>query len=307
MSDYIIKTHNLTKRYSEQTAVNNVDLNVRRGRIYGILGRNGAGKTTIMKMLMGLTSITSGEALIFNKPFKKGSRDIYSRIGCIIENPFFYPNLTATENLNVMARLRGITRKNAVEKALETVGLPYNDNKPVSKYSLGMKQRLSIANAIQHEPELLILDEPINGLDAIGIVEMRNLIKEMSAKQGKTIMISSHILSEISLLADDIGIINNGTLLVEGSFAELDKKNRKYILLQVSPIEKACNLLEQKFGLNNYSVEDGQSIRIYSIDIDVAEIVKTLALNDIAVTSIQTCTDSLEDYFKKITGGEGIA
>lgn len=307
MSDYIIQTRNLTKRYGAQIAVNNVNLNVRCGKIYGMLGRNGAGKTTIMKMFMGLTDITSGEISLFDKPFKKGSREIYSRIGYIIEYPIFYPNLTAAENLSVMARLRGVTRKDAIEKALATVNLPYNDKKTFLQYSLGMKQRLSIANAILHEPELLILDEPINGLDAIGIVEMRNLIKEMSEKQGKTVLISSHILSEISLLADDIGVIHNGVLLEESSFADLESRNKKFVRLQVTQAAKACSILEQKLGLTDYCVEDSQFICIYSANVDVAEVNKILALNDIAVLGIQTCTDSLEDYFKKITGGEGIA
>lgn len=307
MSDYAIQTQHLTKRYDKQIAVNNVNLNVRTGKIYGILGRNGAGKTTIMKMIMGLTEKTSGEIVIFDKTLRRGARDIYSRIGCMIETPAFYPNLTGTENLKVMAKLRGVTSKDAIEKALYITGLSFNDNKTFSKYSLGMKQRLAIANAIVHEPELLILDEPTNGLDAIGIVEMRNLIKEMSIKQGKTIMISSHILSEIALLADDIGIIHNGALLEESSFPDLEKRNRKYILLQVSPIAKASNILEQKLGLTNYSVENNQYIRIYSLDTDIGEITKAFVLNDITISEIQTCTDSLEDYFKKITGGEGIA
>ncbi len=307
MNDYAIQTQHLTKRYDKQIAVSNVNLNVRTGKIYGILGRNGAGKTTVMKMIMGLTEKTSGEIVIFDKTLQRGARDIYSRIGCTIETPAFYPNLTGTENLKVMAKLRGVTSKNAIEKALGITGLPFNDNKTFSKYSLGMKQRLAIANAIVHEPELLILDEPTNGLDAIGIVEMRNLIKKMSLKQGKTIMISSHILSEIALLADDIGIIHNGTLLEESSSSDLEKRNRKYILFQVSAIAKASNILERKFGLTNYSVEDNQYIRIYSLDTDIGEITKAFVLNDITVSGIQTCTDSLEDYFKKITGGEGIA
>lgn len=307
MIDYTIQTQCLTKQYDRQVAVNNVNLNVRTGKIYGILGRNGAGKTTIMKMIMGLTEKTSGEIFIFDKALRRGARDIYSRIGCTIETPAFYPNLTGTENLKVMTKLRGVTNKNAIKNALDITGLPFNDNKTFSKYSLGMKQRLSIANAIIHEPELLIFDEPTNGLDAIGIVEIRNLIKELSVRQGKTIMISSHILSEIALLADDIGIIHNGTLLEESSFSDLEKKNRKYILIQVSPIAKASNILEQKFGLMNYSVEDDKYIRIYSLDADIGEINKAFVLNDIAVSCIQTCTDSLEHYFKKITGGDGIA
>ena len=177
----------------------------------------------------------------------------------------------------------------------------------MGKYPLGMKQRLGIANAILHDPELLILDEPTNGLDPIGIAEMRNFIKELSVERGKTILISSHILSEIALLADDIGIIDHGLLLEENSMKELKKKNRKYILLQVSDVSKAALILEHQFHLVDYSVHDDQTLRIYDTCLDMAEINKALIVQDIAVISSQVCNDTLEDYFKKITGGEGIA
>ena len=170
-----------------------------------------------------------------------------------------------------------------------------------------MKQRLGIANAILHDPELLILDEPTNGLDPIGIAEVRNFIKELSVERGKTILISSHILSEIALLADDIGIIDHGLLLEENSMKELKKKNRKYILLQVSDVSKAALILEHQFRLVDYSVHDDQTLRIYDTCLDMAEINKALIVQDIAVISSQVCNDTLEDYFKKITGGEGIA
>ena len=170
-----------------------------------------------------------------------------------------------------------------------------------------MKQRLGIANAILHDPELLILDEPTNGLDPIGIAEMRNFIKELSVERGKTILISSHILSEIALLADDIGIIDHGLLLEENSMKELKKKNRNYILLQVSDVSKAALILEHQFHLVDYSVHDDQTLRIYDTCLDMAEINKALIVQDIAVISSQVCNDTLEDYFKKITGGEGIA
>ena len=307
MSDYLIETKQLTKMYGDQAAVKDVDLHVKKGRIYGLLGRNGAGKTTIMKMILGLTSITSGEVDVFGRNIKGNEKYIYPRIGAIIETPGFYPNLTGTENLEIFAKLRGTAGPNAVKNALEVVGLPYRDKKLFSKYSLGMKQRLGIANAILHDPELLILDEPTNGLDPIGIAEMRNFIKELSVERGKTILISSHILSEIALLADDIGIIDHGLLLEENSMKELKKKNRKYILLQVSDVSKAALILEHQFHLVDYSVHDDQTLRIYDTCLDMAEINKALIVQDIAVISSQVCNDTLEDYFKKITGGEGIA
>ncbi len=307
MSDYVIETKQLTKVYGDQTAVNAVDLHVKSGQIYGLLGRNGAGKTTIMKMILGLTSITSGEADVFGKNIKGQEKRVYPRIGAIIETPGFYPNLTGTENLEIFAKLRGTAAPNAVKNALEVVGLPYKDKKLFGKYSLGMKQRLGIANAILHDPELLILDEPTNGLDPIGIAEVRDFIKDMSASRGKTILISSHILSEIQLLADDIGIIDRGVLLEENSMSELEKKNSKYILLQVSDVSKAALILERQFQSKNYSVQDGQTLRLYDTSLDMAAINKALVLQDVAVISSGLCNGTLEDYFKKITGGEGIA
>lgn len=307
MNKYVIETKQLTKTYGEQTVVNSVNIHVKQGQIYGLLGRNGAGKTTIMKMILGLTDITSGEVDVFGQNIKGREKRVYPRIGAIIETPGFYPNLTGTENLEIFAKLRGTAAPNAVKNALEIVGLPYRDPKLFSKYSLGMKQRLGIANAILHDPELLILDEPTNGLDPIGIAEVRDFIKTLSIERGKTILISSHILSEIALLADDIGIIDHGVLLEENSMNELQKKNSKYILLQVSDIPKTSLVLERQFGVTEYSVQDEHTLRIYDTSLDMAAVNKALVVQDIAVIGSQLCNDTLEDYFKKITGGEGIA
>ena len=226
MSDFLIETKQLTKTYGEQTVVNSVNIHVKQGQIYGLLGRNGAGKTTIMKMILGLTDITSGEVDVFGQNIKGREKRVYPRIGAIIETPGFYPNLTGTENLEIFAKLRGTAAPNAVKNALEIVGLPYRDKKLFSKYSLGMKQRLGIANAILHDPELLILDEPTNGLDPSGIHEIRNLVKSLPSLYDCTVLISSHMLSEIELIADDIGILNHGRLLFEGSMNDL----RQYAL-----------------------------------------------------------------------------
>lgn len=184
---------------------------------------------------------------------------------------------------------------------------PYKDKKLFSKYSLGMKQRLGIANAILHDPELLILDEPTNGLDPIGIAEVRDFIKRLSSEQGKTILISSHILSEIALLADDIGILDCGVLLEERSMNELKKRNSKYILLQVSDVPKTSLILEREFHTKDYSVQDEHTLRIYDTSLNMGEINKFLVMQNITVTSSGLCDDTLEDYFKKITVGEGIA
>jgi len=185
MDELVIETSDLTKIYGNQIAVNKVSLHVKKGRIYGLLGRNGAGKTTIMKMILGLTPVTSGEISVFGQTLRGNEKRIYPRIGAIIEKPGFYPNLTGTENLEIFARLRGTSRPDAVKKALEVVGLPYRDKKLYSQYSMGMKQRLGIACAILHDPELLILDEPTNGLDPIGIAEVRNFVRSLCEERGK--------------------------------------------------------------------------------------------------------------------------
>lgn len=307
MNDNVIKTNQLTKKYGKQTVVNEVNLHVKKGRIYGLLGRNGAGKTTIMKMILGLTSSTSGNVEVFGQSIVGKEKRIYPRIGAIIETPGFYPNLTGTENLEIFAKLRGTAAPNAVKNALEIVGLSYKDKKLFSKYSLGMKQRLGIANAILHDPELLILDEPTNGLDPIGIAEVRDFMKKLSVEHGKTILISSHILSEISLLADDIGIIDQGVLLEENSMVKLEKQNSNYILLQVSDIPKASLILERQFNTKDYSVQDEHTLRIYDTSLNMGEINKALIMQNMTVISLGLCNDTLEDYFKKITGGEGIA
>ena len=306
-TNYIIETKNLTKQYGSQKSVADLNIHVKRGRIYGLLGRNGAGKTTTMKMLLGLTKPTSGEVKIWGKSLQGHEKKLLPRIGSLIESPGFYPNLTGTENLRIFATLRGVPNNHAIKDALDLVGLPYKDKKLFSQYSLGMKQRLAIALAVMHDPELLILDEPTNGLDPIGIAEVRNFIKNLSVERGKTILISSHILSEISLLADDIGIIDHGVLLEESSMEELEKKNRKYIQLQVSDIPKASLILERQFHVTDYAVQDEHNLRLYDTALDMAAINKALVVQDVAVISSQICNDTLEDYFKQITGGAGIA
>lgn len=307
MEDMVIQTNQLTKKYGDQTTVSQVNLHVKRGRIYGLLGRNGAGKTTIMKMILGLTSATSGSVELFGSTLSGNEKLLYPRIGAMIEAPGFYPNLTGTENLEIFARLRGTASDHAVKHALEIVGLLYQDRKTFGKYSLGMKQRLGIANAILHDPELLILDEPTNGLDPIGIAEMRDFMKKLSTQQEKTIFISSHILSEIALLADDVGILDHGVLLEESSMKELEKRNSKYILLEVSDIPKTLLILERRFQVQEYSVQDEHTLQIYDTSLNMGELTRALVLEGITLMNSGLYTQTLEDYFKSITGGEGIA
>ena len=305
MSDCIIETRGLTKRYGDQVSVSN--LHVQMGRIYGLLGRNGAGKTTTMKMLLGLTAPTSGTVSLFGQPLKGNETRILPRIGSLIESPGFYPNLTGTENLQIFARLRGLKSPNYIKSALELVNLPYRDKKRYAQYSLGMKQRLAIALAVMHDPELLILDEPINGLDPIGIAEVRDFIRALCEERGKTILISSHILSEIALLADDIGIIDHGVLLEEESLVELEQKNGKVLRFTVSNATVAAQLLQKEMGVRDVAVENGRELTVRDLRLDTGAAVRRFVEAGLVVSDAHLYEDTLEDYFKRITGGEGIA
>lgn len=307
MSGYAVETKNLSKTYGSWKSVSDLNIHVRKGRIYGLLGRNGAGKTTTMKMLLGLTQPAAGEVFLWDKPLRGNEKELLPRIGSLIEAPGFYPNLTATENLRIFAILRGISNPRAVRDALHFVGLPYQDKKPFSAYSLGMKQRLAIALAVMHDPELLILDEPINGLDPIGIAEIRQFLRQLCDEKGKTILISSHILSEIALLADDIGIIDRGTLLEEESFAGLERKNSRYVHFTLSDTARAAGILERVFHEKQVSIQDSRNLLLYNLDLPAAKIVRAFVEEGLEVSEVHRCEDSLEEHFKRITGGEGIA
>ncbi len=307
MSEIVIETKQLTKQYGTQKSVAKLNIHVQRGRIYGLLGRNGAGKTTTMKMLLGLTQPTSGKVSIWGKSLPGNEKELLPRIGSLIESPGFYPNLTGTENLHIFAALRGLKNQGAIKSALDLVGLPYRDKKLFSQYSLGMKQRLAIALAVMHDPELLILDEPINGLDPIGIAEVRSFIRALCDERGKTILISSHILSEVALLADDIGIIDHGVLLEEESLADLEAKSDRYIRFTVSDTGRAAEVLNSAFHENQFAVQDGHHLRMDSAKVPVAKIVSAFVQRGLEVSEAATVEESLEDYFKRVTGGEGIA
>ena len=220
MKEYVIETNNLTKRYKNFVSVNNLSIHIKRGSIYGFLGPNGAGKSTTMKMLLGMSTPTDGEFLIDGKRMPGDRIAILKEIGSFIESPSYYPNLTGRENLEIIRKILGL-KKSDVDDALEIVGLTEFGDRLVKKYSLGMKQRLGLAGALIGRPPILILDEPTNGLDPAGIHEIRNLIKRLPKMYNCTVMISSHMLSEIELLADDIGILNHGNLLFEGSLDNL--------------------------------------------------------------------------------------
>jgi len=299
----IIRTTRLTKQYGEQIAVHDLNMHVKQGEIYGFLGRNGAGKTTTIRMLLGLIKPTEGEIELFGQRLNAKPREILSRIGSMVEHPGFYENLTAYENLLINAKLMGVYKRNALEEALETVGLQEETKKLVGQYSMGMKQRLGIARAILHHPELLILDEPTNGLDPIGIKEMRKLIKSLAVERNITVLISSHILSEVEQLADQLGIIHEGKLLEEISIGELHKRNRKYIEFRVSNDNKAAMLLESQAGVHDYETHGDGLIRVYSRIGEQNKLNKMFVQNDIDVFKMTLHEDTLEDYFVKRIGG----
>ena len=302
--NYVMETQNLSKKYQNVTVVDHVNLHIPKGKIYGLLGRNGAGKTTIMKMMLQLVSPTAGKIMMFGKDHREQMKDTYQKIGSIIETPGFYTNLTGQENLEILASKN--VSKASVKHALEVVGLDQEKKKPFSDYSLGMKQRLGIAAAIMHEPELLILDEPINGLDPIGISEIRQFLCELSRTKGTTIFISSHVLSEIEQIADMIGVINQGKLVEEVNMKELHKRKRKYVAFTVSDALSAAKILENQCNVRDYDIQD-HMIKIFETEFNVGYFNQILVENQLVVTGINTCEDNLENYFSELIGGGGIA
>ena len=302
----IIETENLTKQYGTTTVVDNINLHVPKGKIYGLLGRNGAGKTTAMKMILQLVYPTGGAIRLFGTDYKEHTHSLYGKIGSIIETPGFYSNLTGYENLKIIAKLRGQLSKDSVQEALRVVGLEKETRKVFADYSLGMKQRLGIAAAIMHEPELLILDEPINGLDPIGISEIRSFLSELSHSKGTTILISSHVLNEIEQIADIIGVMHEGRLIEEVNMAELHKRNRRYIEFDLSNVEIAAKILENHYQIKDYSIQ-GNTIKIYDFTHNSGEINKAFVENGLLVTKINTNEENLENYFSGLIGGGSIA
>lgn len=300
MVDYIIKTNNLSKIYFKNKVVNSVNMHVERGKIYGLLGKNGAGKTTTMCMLLNLTYPSEGEIFLFGKNPKKHSNEIYPKIGSIIETPGFYENLTAYENLEIIAKLRGDYNPFNISSVLEMVNLSQAKSKKFKDFSLGMKQRLGIAAAIMHSPELLILDEPINGLDPFGIKEIRALLKRLSHEFGITILISSHILSEIEKLADVIGFMDNGVLIEEMSRDELFNRLDKFVEFEVSDIDLAVNIFKELELRENIDFTvNGNIIRLYS-HLNMRDKFNAIFVKaGIDVKKVNLCEENLEEFFTR--------
>ncbi|MFD0768255.1 ABC transporter ATP-binding protein [Bacillus sp. CGMCC 1.60114] len=303
---YVLRTNQLTKVFNGKEVISNVNMHVKQGEIYGFLGPNGAGKTTIMKMITNLIKPTSGEIEIFGEKLTDTSYEVLKRMGTIIEYPIFYEKLTARENLYLHCEYMGYYDKKAIDQALDLVNLHNVDDKKVKDFSLGMKQRLGIARAITTKPELLILDEPINGLDPIGIKELRELFKMLCKEYGITLLVSSHILAEMEQMADTIGVIQNGKLIKEVSMKSINGKQTEYVEVTVQDVKQAAYVLENKLRLTNFKVMNENTIRIYEARIAQQEISKMLIMNDVVIEGINKKHSSLEDYFLNLMNGGGI-
>ena len=299
MKDVILKTNNLTKKYKDFTALNNANITINKGDIYGLIGRNGAGKTTLMKVITTLTNKTSGEFYLFDKD-DSDLTETKRRIGCLIENPAFFENLTAYQNLKYYAIQKGIIDYSQIDKVLELVKLSDSKNKKFKTFSLGMKQRLGIAFAMLDNPDCVILDEPINGLDPIGISELRETLKKLNEESNITMLISSHILSELYLLANRFCFIEKGKIIKELSKEELDVECSRVIVIKTNNVKETCLILEKELNTTNYKVIDKHEIRLYDYLDNSGKVNKVLAKNDIDVISIYESGISLEEYFKSI-------
>lgn len=299
MNENVVEINNLCKTYKDTKAVAHVNMTIKKGDIYGFIGRNGAGKSTTLKMIVGLIFPTSGQIKLFGE-----SRNKFTdrRIGSLIENPGLYPNLSAYDNMELKAIALGLKDKEKIIELLNLVKLDYKSKKIVKKFSLGMKQRLAIALALLGNPDLLILDEPINGLDPEGIRQIREVIQYLNENKKMTIIISSHILGELSKIATRYGIIRDGQMIEEISAKELDQKCRDYLLLKVEQVEKAIPLLENDLGIYNYIVHENNEIRIYD-NIESSKINLVLIKHNIKINQIYYQKQDLESYFLEKIGG----
>lgn len=318
--DFIVETRNLTKVWQKRTAVDRVNLHVKKGEIYGFVGPNGAGKSTVMKLLMNLIPPDGGEACLFGERMGDKSFESFKRTGSIIEAPCFYERMTGRQNLELYCEYMGYHNRERIEEVLSEVGLGNIENKAVSHFSLGMKQRLAIARAILARPELLILDEPVNALDPEGIRDMRRLFVRLNRENGTTIFISSHLLSEVEQIADRIGVIAGGKLLKEISMEEIHAYRTEYVELLVDDVAKTSRLLEQDGRFPEFSVTDERTVRVYggenfpegngmpekagkpekdgSVEKELAGL---LVGNGVGLYGLARRKNSLEDYFFQMT------
>lgn len=303
MSDIVLKTKNITKKYHNNLAVNNINMEVKQGDIYGLIGKNGAGKSTLLRMICGLTTPLKGEINLFNETSQSGLNKSRRKTGSIIETPSFFPYLSAKKNLEYYRIQRGIAEKDCVDEIIKAVNLNEAGTKKFKNFSLGMKQRLGLALALMASPDLLILDEPINGLDPTGIVEFRELLLKLNKERNTTIIISSHILGELSQIATTYGFINKGELVEQISSKELQDKCKHCLSIKVKNIEKATVVIEKNLNCKNYTVLNDNEIRLYE-HIDTPEIVaQALVCNGVMLCSMNQISANLENYFINLVGG----
>jgi len=303
MEEVILKTTELTKKYKDFTALDHVNITINKGDVYGLIGRNGAGKTTLMKIITTLANKTSGEFELFGI-LDNDLTEAKRRVGCLIENPAFYPNLTAYQNLKYYAIQKGIVNLKQIDDALKIVGLEDTKNKKFKTFSLGMKQRLGIAFAIMDNPDFIILDEPINGLDPIGISDLRDTFKRLNEERNITILISSHILSELYAIATKVCILEKGRIIKQLTKEELDIECSKCIVIKTDDVKKASNVIESDLKTTNYKVIDKGEIRLYDYLEHSDKVNKALLKKDINIMSLYETGISLEDYFKSVIKGD---
>ncbi len=305
-STYIVATDGLTKRYGKRNVVENLDLRIPEGCVYGFLGPNGSGKSTTMKMLLSLVRPTCGEVRVMGRPMTRATRrDLLGQIGSLIESPPGYGHLTGRENMRLVRRLLSLKARQ-VEHAVRTVRLQDQLDKKVRNYSTGMKQRLGIAMALAREPRLLILDEPTNGLDPAGIGEIRDLLRRL-AEDGVTVMVSSHLLGEIDKTADVLGILSEGRMIFQGTRAELFAASTPDVLLDTLDPVRANSLLRREFREFQSRIIDGHSVRLHGLDVRAtARVVAHLVGAGIGIYGVRRDEQSLEDLFKALTGGGGL-
>lgn len=301
--EYVIETRNVVKAYQGRRVIDDVSLHVRKGEVYGFVGPNGAGKSTMMKMILNLTQPDAGEIAVWDERIGDGSFEILKRIGSIIESPYFYEKITGRQNLELHCEYMGFHDGACIDEALRLVELRDIEEKTVSHYSMGMKQRLAIARAIVTRPELLILDEPINALDPEGIRGMRSLFQKINRDYGTTVFISSHILSEVEQIADTVGIIQDGRLRREISMADIRRDQADYIEVEAKNITNVGYLLEHGLGITDFKVVSRTAIEIYDLRKSVQEILEVLTRGDADILRIGKKENSLEDYFFRILQG----
>lgn len=303
MSEIILETENLTKKYKHTLALDHINLQIEKGKIYGFIGQNGAGKTTLLRLVTGLAFSTSGTLSLWGKSSSSELQEQRKRIGCMIETPALFPNLTAFQNMEIQRIQRGIPDKKVIEKTLDLVGLQQTGNKRVRNFSLGMRQRLGIGMALLNTPEFLILDEPINGLDPAGIVEVRNLLKSLNREYGMTILVSSHILEELYQTASEFILIDNGKIIEKISDHEVDERCKRHIAIRTTDTKQALIVLSEQLHTDNFRVMPDGTIRLYDYLDDMEQVARALSDAHILVTSFALSGDTLEDYFLGKIGG----